>query len=42
MYRKKFPKEVNQRFHIDIFFDAESLEIDSVPVFSREKGFFVS
>ena len=42
MYRKKFPKEVNQRFHIDIFFDTENLEIDGVRVFCRQDGFLLS
>jgi len=37
VFRKKIPKKVNQRFHIDMFVDVSKMLIDGECVFSEEK-----
>ncbi|MEA3304533.1 MAG: hypothetical protein U9Q15_02115 [Patescibacteria group bacterium] len=37
IYRKKFGKKVLQRFHIDIFIDAQEVVVDDTVLFQKEE-----
>lgn len=39
VYRKKMPKEVVQRYHIDVFPDVEKIFMDDELIFEKEKHF---